>query len=405
MGFIDPWAHRETSGYQITEALISIGSGVFQGLAWEAERSSFTFCLSPTLTFIFAIWAEETGFIGAVVLIALFTCITLRGWWLSRRLDDAFDKCLAVGLTALIGLPAMFNLYVALGMVPTKGLALPFISAGLSHFLASLIALGILLKLSTKRVTPRCRQGDCMKVIIAGGGTGGHLFPGIAVAQELKRRSGDHQILFVGSPRGIEKDAVPKAGFKVELLPVSGLRRMGLVGTVKSLLKLPVAIFKAFGLVLRFRPSVAVSVGGYAAGPAVLAARLLGVHVVVMEQNAVAGTTNRILGKMAHRVVASLYRLRDCLNQRLRVLGNPVRIEMNTVRSEGFGVHQPLRVLVFGGSQGARAINNTVVEMLESFPELKGKIEVFHQTGRLDFESISSRYEKWVFLNTVAKRL
>ena len=232
-----------------------------------------------------------------------------------------------------------------------------------------------------------------MKVIIAGGGTGGHLFPGIAVAQELKRRSDDHQILFVGSPRGIEKDAVPKAGFKVELLPVSGLRRMGLVGTVKSLLKLPIAILKAFGLVLRFRPSVAVSVGGYAAGPAVLAARLLGVHVVVMEQNAVAGTTNRILGKMAHRVVASLP-VKGLPESKVEVLGNPVRIEMNTVRSEDFEVHQPLRVLVFGGSQGARAINNTVVEMLESFPELRGKIEVFHQTGRLDFESISSRYEK-----------
>ena len=152
MGFIDPWAHRETSGYQITEALISIGSGGISGVGLGSGKKQLHFLPEPHTDFIFAIWAEETGFIGAVVLIALFTCITLRGWWLSRRLDDAFDKCLAVGLTALIGLPAMFNLYVALGMVPTKGLALPFISAGLSHFLASLIALGILLKLSTKRV-------------------------------------------------------------------------------------------------------------------------------------------------------------------------------------------------------------------------------------------------------------
>ena len=231
-----------------------------------------------------------------------------------------------------------------------------------------------------------------MKVVIAGGGTGGHLFPGIAVAQELKRRHGSHEILFVGSPRGIEKDAVPRAGFDVELLPVSGLRRMGLLGTLKGLLKLPLAILKAFGLIIKFRPDVAVSVGGYAAGPAVLAARLLGVHVVVMEQNAVAGTTNRILGKLAHRIVASLP-VKGLPESKVEILGNPVRLEMNAVREESFEVHQPLRVLVFGGSQGARAINLTFIEMLEKHSELEGQIEVLHQTGRLDYEAIEGRYQ------------
>lgn len=230
-----------------------------------------------------------------------------------------------------------------------------------------------------------------MKVIIAGGGTGGHLFPGIAVAQELKRRHQDHEILFVGSPRGIEKEAVPKAGFVVQLLPVSGLRRMGLVGTFKGLLKLPLSILKAFALILKFRPDVAVSVGGYAAGPAVLAARLLGVHVVVMEQNAVAGTTNRILGKLAHRIVASLP-VKGLPQGKVEILGNPVRLEMNAVREEAFDVHEPLRILVFGGSQGARAINQTFIEMLEGHPELQSQIEVLHQTGRLDFEAIEERY-------------
>ena len=231
-----------------------------------------------------------------------------------------------------------------------------------------------------------------MRVVIAGGGTGGHLFPGIAVAQELKRRHSEHEVLFVGSPRGIEKDAVPKAGFNVELLPVSGLRRMGIFGTLKGLAKLPLAILKAFGLILRFKPDVAVSVGGYAAGPAVLAARFLGVHVVVMEQNAIAGTTNRILGKLAHRIVASLP-VKGLPQAKVEILGNPVRLEMNAVRDESFEIHQPLRVLVFGGSQGARAINETFVEMLENHSELQGQIEVFHQTGRLDFDSISERYQ------------
>ena len=151
MGFIDPWAHRSTSGYQITEALISIGSGGVTGVGLGGGKKQLHFLPEPHTDFIFAIWAEETGFIGASILILLFTCFTLRGWWLSRQLSEPFEKCLAVGLTALIGLPAMFNLYVALGLMPTKGLALPFISSGLSHLLVSLVALGILLKLSTKR--------------------------------------------------------------------------------------------------------------------------------------------------------------------------------------------------------------------------------------------------------------
>ena len=230
-----------------------------------------------------------------------------------------------------------------------------------------------------------------MRIMIAGGGTGGHLFPGIAVAQEMKRRNESHEVLFVGSPRGIEKNAVPKAGFEVELLPVSGLRRMGLVGTLKSLMSLPVAIFKAFRLVAQFKPDVAISVGGYAAGPAVLAARILGVYVVVMEQNALAGTTNRILGTYAHRIVAALP-VRGLPDDRVMVLGNPVRIEMNAVRNDDYVPHTPLRILVFGGSQGARAINNTFIEMLERYPDLRGRIEVLHQTGRLDFETIKTRY-------------
>ena len=110
-----------------------------------------------------------------------------------------------------------------------------------------------------------------MDVLIAGGGTGGHLFPGIALAQEIKRRDPQSRILFVGSPRGIEVRAVPKAGFDLELLPVSGLRSMGLKGVLLGLMRLPIAMIKAFVLVLRFRPQLAISCGGYAAGPAVRA--------------------------------------------------------------------------------------------------------------------------------------
>src|SRR5690606_27567354 len=131
-----------------------------------------------------------------------------------------------------------------------------------------------------------------MNVLIAGGGTGGHLFPGIALAQEIRSREPEARILFVGTARGIEVRAVPKAGFQLELLPVSGLRRVGALGALRGALRLPLALWQALRLVRKVRPQVAVSVGGYAAGPAVLASRMLGVRCVVMEQNAVPGFTN-----------------------------------------------------------------------------------------------------------------
>src|SRR5687768_4388678 len=125
-----------------------------------------------------------------------------------------------------------------------------------------------------------------MRIMIAGGGTGGHLFPGIALAQELRARNTAHQITFVGTERGIEVRSVPKAGFPLELLPVLALRGVGVWRLVKGVGRLPMALVQAIKLVRKLRPEVAVSVGGYAAGPAVLACRILGIPTVVMEQNA-----------------------------------------------------------------------------------------------------------------------
>ena len=232
-----------------------------------------------------------------------------------------------------------------------------------------------------------------MDVLIAGGGTGGHLFPGIALAQEVKRRDPNARIVFVGSPRGIEKHAVPKAGFNLELLPVSGLRSQGMKSLVLGLLRLPVAVFKAFAVVGRFKPDVAVSCGGYAAGPAVLAARILGIPCVVLEQNAIPGVTNRILGKMAHRIIAALP-VQGFPDSKVRVLGNPVRADLIKVRQSTYEPKTPLRLFVFGGSQGARALNETMMEVCPKLEEKGLGIEVVHQVGRLDFERVRAHYEK-----------
>ncbi len=228
-----------------------------------------------------------------------------------------------------------------------------------------------------------------MDVLIAGGGTGGHLFPGIALAQELKRRDPSARILFVGTARGIETRAVPKAGFELALLPVSGLKRTGLAGLFMGLARLPVALVKAMGVVRRFKPQVAVSVGGYAAGPAVLAARMMGVPCVVMEQNAIPGLTNKLLAGVASRVIASLPTT-TLAGDKVKVLGNPVRADLLPVRESVYQPQSPRRLFVFGGSQGARAINEAMMQLAPRFKELNLKVR--HQTGEADQQRVRDAY-------------
>lgn len=232
-----------------------------------------------------------------------------------------------------------------------------------------------------------------MIVLIAGGGTGGHLFPGIAVAEELRRRSPDNRIVFVGTARGIEVGAVPKAGFELRLLPVSGLRRLGLGGLLLGVARLPLAMAKALALVWRLRPDVAVSVGGYAAGPAVLAARLGRVPCVVMEQNAVPGLTNRLLARLCQRVLVGMP-VRDLPASKVQVLGNPVRQELQAVREVPYRPHAPLRILVFGGSQGAVALNTAVVGML-GLAQAEGRsFELRHQVGKANVDAVRADYAR-----------
>ncbi|MBI5511896.1 MAG: undecaprenyldiphospho-muramoylpentapeptide beta-N-acetylglucosaminyltransferase [Deltaproteobacteria bacterium] len=230
-----------------------------------------------------------------------------------------------------------------------------------------------------------------MDVLIAGGGTGGHLFPGIAVAEEVRRRDPAARVLFVGTARGLEVKAVPKAGFELALLPVSGLRRTGLLGLCLGLLRLPGALFGALRLVRGFRPQVAVSVGGYAAGPAVLAARLLGVPCVVMEQNAVPGFTNRVLGRLARRVLAGLPPT-GLPADKVTVVGNPVRADLLRVRGSAYAPHRPLKLLVFGGSQGARALNEVMIGAAAALEAQGVALEITHQTGGADCERVRAAY-------------
>jgi UDP-N-acetylglucosamine--N-acetylmuramyl-(pentapeptide) pyrophosphoryl-undecaprenol N-acetylglucosamine transferase len=171
------------------------------------------------------------------------------------------------------------------------------------------------------------------------------------------------------------------------------LRRKGLADLVLGLLRLPLALIGSLRLVRAFRPHLSVSVGGYAAGPAVLASRLLGIPCVVMEQNAVPGFTNRVLGRLARRVIAGLP-TRGFASRKVRVLGNPVRGDLISTRDAPYEPHMPRRLLVFGGSQGARALNEVMMAAARRLHAAPLAISVFHQTGEADRQRVEDAYQQ-----------
>lgn len=227
-----------------------------------------------------------------------------------------------------------------------------------------------------------------MRVIIAGGGTGGHVIPALAIAQELRSRYGA-DVKFVGTSRGIEKRLVPAAGFELHLVQVGQLNRVDLRTRAKTLLDLPRAVFQAAKLVRDFRPDVVVGVGGYASGPAMLAGGIMNVPLVAFEPNFVPGFANRMLGPLVKSAVvqfeATCRYFRDC-----HVTGVPVRREFFRVPPRP--ANAPATLLVFGGSQGAHAINVAVLGAIEKLSAQLPDISIIHQTGEKDYVEAQSAY-------------
>ena len=230
-----------------------------------------------------------------------------------------------------------------------------------------------------------------MKAIIAGGGTGGHLMPGLAVARELLRRDPATRILFVGAKGGIEARVVPLEGFELVTLPVGGVKRVGWSRSVRNLVAIGAAVLRCLGVLARFGPDVVVGLGGYASFPAVGAATLRGVPRVIMEQNILPGLANRILGRRADFVAVPNEEAATHFPGRAVVTGNPVREAFKLV---GPKLHTPpFTVLVTGGSQGAESINGAMVEALSHLSERKLTLRFLHQTGRRQEADIRARYQ------------
>ena len=231
-----------------------------------------------------------------------------------------------------------------------------------------------------------------MKVIIAAGGTGGHIYPGVAIAREFKRRDEATEILFVGTPRGLESKIVPREGFQLELIQVGALKGVSLFAKLKSLTGLPLSFVAARRILRRFKPDVVVGVGGYSSGPTLLMAALSRIPTMVVEPNAMPGFTNRVLARFVDAAALTFEDALKYFGKRGVVTGNPVRGDFAGLRPKERG--QRLHVLVFGGSQGAHAINVAMTEAARLLTPQKERIAIVHQTGEKDYEMVERAYNE-----------
>lgn len=228
-------------------------------------------------------------------------------------------------------------------------------------------------------------------LMIAGGGTGGHIYPAIAIAQEFLSRGGDRGVVFVGTRYGLEKGIIPKAGYELEFVSVRGLKGKSILQTLMNLLRIPVAFFQAWRLISKHRPDALLGVGGYASGPVLAVGRLRGRPTIVQEQNAFPGLTNRLLAKFVRRLAVGFPKALEIFGRDGSVTGNPVRREFFEARAprESDG---PLRLLVFGGSQGSHILNETMSRALAHLEDLRDALQIVHQTGTAEHAIVERAY-------------
>jgi UDP-N-acetylglucosamine--N-acetylmuramyl-(pentapeptide) pyrophosphoryl-undecaprenol N-acetylglucosamine transferase len=239
-------------------------------------------------------------------------------------------------------------------------------------------------------------QPNAHKVLIAGGGTGGHIYPALSIAKAILEKYPNAQVEFVGTKKGLESQLIPRENFKLHYVPVGKLN-VGFLEKLKTLFLLPWAFVSALFLILRFRPKYVIGVGGYASGPVVFVAALCGIQSFIWEPNAYPGMANRWLSAFVKRCFVVFSSARTFLkNENVTPISMPVRKELD------FGVMNVpatsfFRILVFGGSQGARAINNCLLQAVSDpllNPQWRSDVQIVHQVGPADFKNIESEYKK-----------
>lgn len=243
--------------------------------------------------------------------------------------------------------------------------------------------------------TPRqADEEEGLRLVVAGGGTGGHLFPGIAVAQAFADRDPRNRVLFINAGRSLEKRVLAQLDWPSRTIAIEGIKGRGRWRQLIAAAKIPKAIWQSARILRQFKAHAVLGVGGYSAGPVVFTARRLGIATALHEQNQLPGVTNRILGRMVDRIYLSFPQSRDSFaGAAIKVTGNPVRDEIVALAGDSRAAQQAvdgtIHVLVIGGSQGAHAIN---LAMTRAMPRLSRQVRVVHQTGERDFSWVKQAY-------------
>jgi UDP-N-acetylglucosamine--N-acetylmuramyl-(pentapeptide) pyrophosphoryl-undecaprenol N-acetylglucosamine transferase len=244
-------------------------------------------------------------------------------------------------------------------------------------------------------------SADARTLLIAGGGTGGHVFPAIAVAREWLRRTsatvpeGERKVVIVGTEHGLEAKLVPQAGLPLEFIHVAGLKGIGGAKFLRNASLLPVAVWDSARILRRHPVEVAFGVGGYASGPMMLLAALHAIPSVVFEPNVQPGLTNRVLANMATRVAVAHAETAAKLGRKAVVTGCPVRKEFFSVPAREH--RYPFQVLITGGSRGAAPLNRAVVDSLDLLAPRKNQLFIVHQTGERDYNAVRAAYARREF--------
>ena len=238
-----------------------------------------------------------------------------------------------------------------------------------------------------------------MTLMVAGGGTGGHIYPAIAIVREFLGRDAARKVVFVGTERGLEKTIVPKAGFPLEFIDVGGLKGKGLGDLTKNLMRLPLSFVQAWKLLTKYRPSVVLGVGGYSSGPVLVAAAMRGIPTIIHEANAYPGLTNRLLAKVVKAVAIAFDDAAPRLGRKDAVVtGNPIRVEFfEAGERPSVNRTERKRLLIFGGSQGSRMLNDAMVGALLFLARLKDRVDITHQTGPAELKKMQEAYRTSAF--------
>lgn len=240
-----------------------------------------------------------------------------------------------------------------------------------------------------------------LRILFAGGGTGGHLYPGVAVARELLARAPDAEIAFVGTARGLEARVIPKEGFSLDLIRSAGLKGKSAATLVRGLALLPASAWDAWRVLSRRRPHLVIGVGGYSSGPVVALAAMRGVRTMVLEQNAVPGLTNRLLARVVDAAAVTYESTLPYFGERGFVSGNPVRPEFVARAADSVPAAArrgpsgaEARILIFGGSQGAHPINVAMVAAAAELAPHARRLSITHQTGERDLALVRDGYAR-----------